>query len=94
MATAGVAHHLSDDQIEIALPLQTVAATAWGAAKDAALLPELHSAVNEALAELDDITGAVQARDFLLLVDRYLEVELAAGERATDTGDHEKLTLF
>lgn len=89
-ATSGVAAHMDAGDILTAVPLQNVAAAAWGAAADPAALPELHLAVREALADLDDVAGAGRARDFLLMVDRHLHEAVA---EPADT--HEQpLSLF
>lgn len=89
-ATSGVAVHMDAGDILIAVPLQTVAALAWGAAADSTALPALRTAVHEALAALDDVTGAGAARGFLEAAAEYLDSVLAeSADTATDS-----LSLF
>ena len=65
-ATAGVCHHLEQEETEIALALQDFAVHAWGASEGPALMAAAAWAGLKALARLDRVAGARIARGMLL----------------------------
>jgi hypothetical protein len=86
IATAGVGRYLSEGELEIAIPLQEVAVAAWEAATDSGALAALHARVCASLSDLDQVTGAGRAREFLLDVDQHLEAVLDEQATADATG--------